>query len=351
MFAVRLHGTGDVRFEEVADPPPPGTGEVEVAPLWCGLCGTDAREFLGPGGSVPDRPHPLTGIHKPVILGHEFSAAVTAVGPGVQRVRVGDRVVVFPLVTCGTCWACVRGDPILCPNKAWVGMSTPAGGLADRAVIAESMVSPIGGLDPVVGAMIEPAAVSMQAALAAGIRAGDSVLVSGCGPIGLLAVLAARALGAAEVFAMDPQPQRAAAAGAAGATVVPADPAEAVAAVREQFPDGVDAAINCAGKEQSLGVCIRAVRPGGVVSVPAVHAEAPVVDLWAVTRNSLTVVGSLGYTRETWERTIALVASGRYDIGKLGPTLIERERIVEDGFRSLERQADTKVLVRVGAEP
>ena len=70
--------------------------------------------------------------------------------------------------------------------------------------------------------------------------------------------------------------------------------------------------------------------------------------MWALTRRLLTLTGSLGYTRENWERTIELIASGRFELGKLVPTLIERDRIVEDGFESLGRQGDTKVLVRVG---
>ena len=172
MLAVRLHGAGDVRLEEVAAPGAPGPHEVLVAPLWCGLCGTDAREYFGPGGSVPDEPHPLTGMQKPLILGHEFSARVTAVGEGVTRVRVGESVAVYPLVTCGTCEACVGGRPILCVTKAWVGLSTQWGGLGDLALLDESMVSPLGSIDPVLGAMVEPAAVAFQAAVNARHQAG-----------------------------------------------------------------------------------------------------------------------------------------------------------------------------------
>lgn len=352
MLAVRLHAVGDVRLEEVAPPPPPGPGQVVVAPLWCGLCGTDAREYFGPGGSIPDEPHVLTGIHKPAILGHEFSAVVAAIGTGVTRVTVGDTVAVFPLVTCGRCTNCLQGRPILCPFKAWMGMSTAYGGLGDLVLTDEAMVSPLGGIDPVVGAMIEPASVALEAAAAARIRAGDTVLVSGCGPIGVLTVLATKALGASLVFANDPQPQRAAAAEALGAVIVPSDPDDALDVIHQLAPDGVAAAVNCAGKESSLDLCIRAVRPGGTISVPAVHTAPPSVDLWRVTRNALTVVGSLGYSRENWDRTIALVASGAYPIGDLDPILIERERIVEDGLETLgpTAAAATKILVRVTAD-
>ena len=78
--AVRIHGVGDVRLDEVPEPGDPGPGEVLVAPAWCGLCGTDAREFFGPGGAVPVEPHPLTGVSMPVVLGHELSARVVALG-------------------------------------------------------------------------------------------------------------------------------------------------------------------------------------------------------------------------------------------------------------------------------
>lgn len=351
MLAVRLHGVGDVRLEEVPSPPAPVGTQVLVAPLWCGLCGTDAREFFGPGGSIPDEPHVLTGIRKPVILGHEFSAIVTDTGPDATRVTVGDTVAVYPLLTCGRCRYCLAGQAILCSTKAWVGLSTAHGGLGDLALLDESMVYPLGGIAPTVGAMIEPASVAFQAAAAARIRPGDPALVSGCGPIGAMAILAARAMGASVVFANDPQPQRAAHAEHLGAVVVPSDPDEASTAIRQMTGDGVAVAINCAGKESSLELCVQATRPGGVISIPAVHPTPPTVNAWRITRNVLTLVGSLGYTRDTWERVLDLVASGRYPLASLEPLRVERERIVEDGFERLGTHgaASTKILVRVGA--
>lgn len=351
MLAVRLHGIGDVRLEEVAEPPAPGPSEVIIAPLWAGLCGTDAREYFGPGGSVPDEPHVLTGIHKPVIIGHEFSGRVTAVGSAVSGVGVGEHVAVFPLVTCGRCANCLRGDAILCPVKAWVGLSTRYGGLGDLVLVEDSMVSPLGEIDPMAGAMIEPAAVAFEAATTARIQPGDAVLVSGCGPIGLLAILAARARGASMVFANDPQSARGAKAESLGATIVPPDALGAEAAIRKFVPEGVAAALNCAGESSSLDCCIQVMRPGGVISVPAVHARPPVVDLWRVTRSSLSVIGSLGYTRDAWDRTIALVASGAYPIESLTPVCIDRDHIIEDGLDRLRTGGvPTKILVRVGAD-
>src|SRR5262249_34346301 len=90
--ALRLHRQHDIRLEEVAAPESPGADEVLAAPLRAGICGTALREYAGPGGAAPDEPHPLTGVTRPVILGHEFSARVIAVGERVSGTRVGDHV-------------------------------------------------------------------------------------------------------------------------------------------------------------------------------------------------------------------------------------------------------------------
>src|SRR5438132_10056765 len=102
MRAVRVHGLHDIRIDEVPEPGKPGPSEILVAPRWGGLCGTDVKEYVGPVGSVPDQPHPLTGACKPLILGHEFSAHVVSVGSAIANVRPGDRVAVMPLHYCGT---------------------------------------------------------------------------------------------------------------------------------------------------------------------------------------------------------------------------------------------------------
>src|SRR5437870_4410304 len=103
MRAVRVHGLRDIRVDEVPEPSVPGPSEILVAPLWGGLCGTDVKEYAGPAGSVPDQPHPLTGACKPLILGHEFSATVIAVGSAIRSVRPGEGVAVMPLRHCGEC--------------------------------------------------------------------------------------------------------------------------------------------------------------------------------------------------------------------------------------------------------
>src|SRR5215510_6831523 len=250
MRAVRVHGLRDIRIDEVPGPGAPGPSEILVAPRWGGLCGTDVKEYVGPAGSVPVAPHPLTGACKPLILGHEFSARVVSVGAAIQNVRPGDRVAVMPLHYCGACPLCLRGDFILCPQKAWLGLSDRWGGFGDLAMVKPYQVTKLGPLTDEQGAVVEPAAVSLNAVLRAGVAAGDAVLIVGCGPIGSLAILASLVTGAAQIYVVEPNPKRAAIALHLGAaTNLEGERPQQVRQIRDLTNGlGVDVAIDCAGK-------------------------------------------------------------------------------------------------------
>lgn len=350
MKAIRAHAIGDIRFEDVAAPPDPGPGEVLVAPLWCGICGSDVKEYAGPVGGVPTTPHPLTGAMKPLILGHEFSARVVVVGPGVRTHAVGERVAVMPLLYCGRCTQCLRGEYLFCEVAAFSGLSGRWGGLADLALVRTHQLTPLGGLSDEVGALVEPAAVALGAVINARVAPGDSVLVVGCGPIGALVILALEAVGAT-VYASDPNEARAANAAKLGADeVLHGDNATQLAQLRElTHRRGLDSAIDCAGKPGTVDLCIAAVKPGGVVCVPGVHSAPTVVDVRTMTRKPVSIVGSLAYTRAVWDRTLALIQSGRFPVERVLTRRISRDRIVQDGFQALmdPDRFEMKILVRV----
>src|SRR5262245_43678798 len=351
MRAVRVYGRGDIRIDEVREPGLPGPSEILVAPTWCGLCGTDLKEYVGPGGSVPDQPHPLTGACKPLILGHEFSASVVAAGSAISDVRPGDRVAVMPLHYCGRCPLCLRGEFILCPNKAWLGLSDAWGGLGDLALGQSYQVTRLGPLTPEQGAVVEPAAVSLNAVLRAGVTSGDTVLVVGAGPIGALAVLAAFTAGAAAVYVSEPNPKRAAMALTLGAAAsLEGERAKQVEQIRDLTRGmGVDVAIDCAGKEGTVNLCIEAVRAGGVVSVPSVHRGPMDIDIRSVTRKPVSVMGSLGYTKAAWDRTVALIGAGKYPVERVVTSRVPRDEIITGGFDALVDggRGEVKILVEV----
>lgn len=349
MRAARLQADGQILIDTVPSPDRPGPDEAIVAPLLSGICGTDVKEFTGRGGSVSREPHPLTGAGIPLVLGHEFSARVVATGAEIDEVAAGDLVAVMPLQHCGRCAACLTGAYTRCVIKAWTGLSSPWGGFAERAVVKSYQLTPLSGISVAAGAVIEPAAVAVHAVRRANLAAGDTVLVAGAGAIGALCVLAARALGASRVFVFEPNEQRRALVAGLGAEAVCGD-GDAVAADLRERTDGlgVDVAMDCAGVPASADLCVASVRPGGSIGIPAVHKGPTNLDIRRMTRDDLTMAGSVGYSRDSWERTVALVRSGALPIEKIVTDEVPLEQIVERGFKTLTTPGETlKILVRV----
>src|SRR5215217_5779371 len=185
MLALRWHGRGDVRLDEVEAPPPPGPGEVQLRPLWCGICGTDVEEYRSGPLFIPSgEPHPLTGRSAPITLGHEFSGEVVDVGPGVERFRPGDRVAADTLIFCGECYWCRRHQVTLCERLAALGLMAD-GGLAGLCNAPERMLLPVPeGVSDEAGALAETLAVAVRALRRGRFVDGESVAVVGAGAVG-----------------------------------------------------------------------------------------------------------------------------------------------------------------------
>ena len=209
MLAVRWHGRGDVRVEEVPPPAPPGPGEVQLQVRWCGICGTDLEEWLsGPVFIPAAAPHPVTGARAPLVSGTNSPAwswrpAMALPGPG-----PGQRVAVDTIVSCGTCHWCRRGEVTRCPALGALGLHGD-GGLAELCNAPARMCLPVP--DTVAddeAALAEPLAVAVRALRRGGLRPGERVAVVGAGAVGLMAVQAAAAFGADSVAVVEPLPER-----------------------------------------------------------------------------------------------------------------------------------------------
>lgn len=205
MKALLFYGQKDVRVQEVPEPRVrPGSVKVKVE--WCGICGTDLHEYLGGPIFVPapGNPHPLTGETLPVILGHEFAGQVVEVGEGVTRVQVGDRVAVEPILCCGECPECRRGLYNLCRKVGFHGLSGGGGGFSEFTVVPESMAHRLpDGMSTEEGALVEPVAVGFHAVRKARFAPGQTAIVFGAGPIGLVTVQCLRAAGASQVAVVE----------------------------------------------------------------------------------------------------------------------------------------------------
>ena len=313
MRALRFHAARDLRIEHVAEPPAPGSGEVVVQVVTCGICGTDLHEYVAGPIVTPVEPHPLTGAQNPQILGHEFAGDVVAVGAGVTRAAKGDRVAIMPLAYCGHCAYCQRGLQHLCVTMACVGLSHTWGGMAEFATVAEYQIVRLP--DAVTyrqGALIEPTAVAAYGVERAGVGPGDQVLVTGAGPIGALAALCARSAGASTVYVSEPSPARRARAEALGvATVLDPTELDVPEFLHEQTGGlGVDAAIECSGQPDGFAAAIRSLRKRGTLAQTGLFVGEASVEpmLWAL--NDLTIVGTWCYWVYDFDRIAAQIAAG-----------------------------------------
>ena len=200
MRAVVAHAAKDLRIEEVATPDV-GPGEVRVRVGFGGICGSDLHYFNHGGfGAVR--------LREPMILGHEVAATVEEVGAAVTRAKPGDRVAVNPSLPCNACKYCLMGRQNQCLDMRFYGsamrMPHVHGAFRESLVCAEEQVYPIGDRTSLeMAALAEPLAVCVHAVRQAGDLVGRRVLVTGCGPIGALVMLAARRAGALEIVATD----------------------------------------------------------------------------------------------------------------------------------------------------
>ncbi|MCT5453208.1 alcohol dehydrogenase catalytic domain-containing protein, partial [Pseudomonas aeruginosa] len=219
MKALRWHAARDLRLSEL-ERQAPRPGEVELEVAYCGICGSDLHEYQSGPHSIPQaEAHPLSGCRAPLTLGHEFCGVVAALGPGVEGLRIGDRVAVEPEYRCGECRYCREGRYNLCESMGFIGLMGD-GGFAERARVPAYMLH---RLPDAVGfrqaAVLEPAAVALHALRRSSLAPGQRCAVFGLGPIGLLLVMLARQRGIEDIVAIDVSPERLALAGERGVPV------------------------------------------------------------------------------------------------------------------------------------
>jgi (R,R)-butanediol dehydrogenase/meso-butanediol dehydrogenase/diacetyl reductase len=355
MRAARWHGRGDVR---VVDVPVPvvGAGEVLLRVSWCGICGTDVEEHRdGPVVIPVERPNALTGQAAPVTLGHEFAGQVVEIGPGVEGLAVGDRVVPEICLFCGECHYCRRHEYALCVSWAAIGLHGD-GGLAEYVKVPARMCvrlpDEIGDDE---AALLETTEVAVRAVRKGGVRLGDSVAIVGDGAVGLITMQVARAAGATTVLMLGHRAPRLELARTLGASAAidTHDPGWAGAVAELTDGLGVDVAIECGGRPEAIRDSIAATRKGGRIVLLAVIGVAIPVNTWPIVEGERTVVGSVQHHfDEDLPVAVRLMASGLVKVRPLITRRISLERVVADGFEALSAGgSDIKVLVSTRISP
>ena len=352
MKAAVWYGRKDVRVEDVPDPPPPPAGQVKVEVAACGICGTDLHEYLGGPIYIPaDEPHPLTGARAPVILGHEMSGRVVEIGNGVDKVKVGDRVALCPIIGCLECKWCRSGVMGICPSVAFLGVSWHGGGFARYVNVYEYMcylLPPEVSYE--VGALVEPFAATVRAVGRAKVKSRETVAVIGTGPVGLMALQAARIAGARQVIAVEPAKKRQELAIQCGAAAV-VDPVkdDAVQAVRDLTDgEGADVVVECAGLEKTGMLAGHITGRTGRIVVMGVFEQPALLDYTDVVYGEKQIIGSMG-GYGVFDDAIAMMADGRFDGDPLITKKIPLDDIVKQGFHALieHKHDNVKILVSV----
>ncbi|KAB1644937.1 2,3-butanediol dehydrogenase [Gulosibacter chungangensis] len=319
MKALRTHGHQDLRLDTIAAPElgDLGAKQVLLKIAYCGICGSDLHEHLHGPLYTPGEPHPQTGVTRPITMGHEFSGTVEAVGEGVASVRVGDRVAAMPQRFCGECRQCLRGRQQTCERLAAVGYSTAWGGIAEYGIFDEDQVFALpANVSTKVGAVVEPTAVALHAVETAPVQAGDTVVISGGGPIGLLVAMCAHAAGATKIFLSEPHDARRARAAASGlVTAVNPLTEDLVDRVSDATDgEGADVCFECSGSQPALQGLFDSVGYGGTIVQTAMAAKPMSIDTSPqLTMRDVTYRGVYCYSVTSWPRVIELIASGRID--------------------------------------
>ncbi len=312
MRALVYQGPGKLEME-TRNKPAPGPGQVRVKIDSASICGSD----LGAYKSLSDRFAP------PLVLGHEFSGTIDAVGAGVTRVTVGQTVTANPILYCGECWYCKNGMINLCSHRTSVGTSVGVGkcdgAFTEYLYLPDFSIIPlIDGVSMRDGALMEPLAVGIHAAKLGGFQKGETTAVIGTGPIGLLTIMCLKALGAGKIICTDINDKRLSLAKDLGADVIinsaNEDAVERVKA--ESDGRGADRVIICTGAASTFNPSIYMTRSGGSVIVVGLirnQVDLNPMDFFA---RGINIYGSYMYTNEMFE-AMEMVASGKIVLDKL----------------------------------
>lgn len=348
MKAAVFYSAKDIRIEDVPEPIP-GKGQVKIKVEWCGICGTDLHEYDHGPVMTPTSPHPLTGEQVPVILGHEFSGTIVELGPDVSGDwKVGDRVTVDPCCVCHECYSCKNNHYNVCEVLGFIGLARD-GAFAEYTLADDYQLYKIPEeVSFEQAAFTEPAAVVVHAVRRVGISLGDTVLVTGLGPIGLLAGQAAIAAGAV-VYGSEISSARRQSALDLGFKAVFDPKTQDVPAEIKKLTGGLGChmAINCNGNDATMRTCLDSTRHFATIIVPGHGGEdMKIRSMEDLNFPEKTIMGSHVYVYE-FDRTLTLIGDGRINTEAITSGKIKLDDIVEKGFEELLNNADQNLKIIV----
>ncbi len=323
--------------------PKPRPDEVLIAVRVAGICGSELSGYLGQNSlRVP-----------PLVMGHEAAGQVIESTNGTfadgSPARVGTRVTFNPLVTCGECDRCHAGLTNLCRQRQLIGANRP-GAFAQFVAVPARQCHPLSdNLSETIASLTEPLACSLRAVKQAQVRPEQNLLILGAGPIGLFALIAARAEGIQRVYVSDLSESRLAVAQQWGASeTIHARERDVLATIQEITPGGVDTVIDAVGASATRAQAVQAVVPGGNVVFIGLHDETSSLATNYLVRQEITIRGSFSYDQSDFKRAFDFLTQGLLQTG----TEWLEERPLASGPSSFAELVDgqvaaTKIVLRI----
>lgn len=328
---------GKIEFRQVPEPKP-GPGEILLRVKQIGVCGSDIHVNHGK--------HPFTSY--PVVQGHEFSGLVEAVGEGVRVVQPGKKATARPQVVCGKCRPCRRGDYNICDVLKVEGFQAP-GCAQDFFITTSDKIVPLpDSLTFEQGALVEPTAVAVHSTGRAPDLKGKNVVVLGAGTIGNLVAQLVRCRGAKKILITDLSNFRLDVAKQCGIPETSNANTESLAdAAKRVFgEEGFDVALEAVGVEATMDAAIDNIQKGGTIVVLGVFAEKPRIDMAIAGDRELTLVGTLMYKHEDYQKAVELIASGDVVTQPLVTKHFPFEQYPE-AYKFIDAQGDKSLKVMI----
>lgn len=337
MRAAVYLGPGSLAVEE-RPVPLPGPTDVIIEVSHCGICGSDLHFVLDGWG----RPG--------AIEGHEYTGRIVAVGEAVTRWKVGDDVVGGPTPRCGECQFCRSGRPSLCESRDKVGEDEGRdGAFAEYLRMSEKHLLALpDGLSLRGAALAEPLAVALHALRRGGIQAGQRLFVAGAGPIGALAVAAARAQGVTDINVSEPSSVRRALAIQLGARAAAPDEFEILRSPYDLVAEPADVALECSGRADAMELSLAQLGRGGTLVLVGAGMKPPRFDPNRILLNELVITGSYVYDADGFESALALLADPSF------PTeaMLDPDDVgLDDLLPAMQRLAAGEIAAKVLVAP
>lgn len=345
MKAAVYYGPNKVDVTDVPEPDPgPGTVKVQVG--FNGICGTDLHEYYAGPIFVPTEPHPLTGAQLPIVMGHEFSGTITALGDGVTGWAEGDRVAIEPIYRCGRCGPCRAGTYNICAQIGFHGLMSD-GGMAEYTVVPTDMLHKLpDNVSLELGALVEPMSVAYHAATLGDPDPDRTAMVFGAGPIGIGLWFALRGKGIEDVFVVEPSATRRSAIEALGARTLDPTALDVPAFIADHTDGrGAGAVYDAAGVAPAVDTALACVGARKAMVSVAIYEKPLTTPLLNLVMNESRIQGSLCYTAADFQAVIGLMAEGAYDTAGW-VTAIGIDDVIDEGFEALHAGTKMKVLVQ-----